>query len=290
MRERLMQDLRVAQRQIDVDGVRTCLFEAGDGPPLILLHGAVPVGGVIWCRVVSGLAATQRVIVPDVPGFGESPPVPTLDGDVVARWIGGLIRETCDAPPTLVAHSMLGSLAATFATRGRVPLRQLIISGAPGLGRYRMPLRLRAAAIRLTLAPSVDSLERFLPWPFLSPEATRSRDPEWFDAFTSYLVNRGSLAHVKKAVRQTVNAGARRIPDSLLSRIDVPTALLWGRDDRMAPLGLAREAASRHGWRLHVVDDCGHVPYIERPDAAIGALQHLILTPTLREGDTDVHQ
>lgn len=287
MRERLLKDLHVESRHLDVDGAPTYLLESGDGPPLVLIHGAVPVGGVIWLRIISALATNHRVIVPDVPGFGQSPPVSKLDVDVAAGWLAALIRATCSTPPTVVAHSMLGSLAAGFASRQSTRLRHLVISGAPAIGSYRMPLGLRAAAVRLTLAPSARSLEHFLRWPFLDWERTRSQDPEWFDAFTAYLLSRGSLPHVKKAMRQTVSVGARRIPNSLLDQIDAPTSLLWGRYDRMAPLSVAGEAASNLGWPLHVIDGCGHVPYLEKPDAAATALEQLMRAQSVHEGDSD---
>ena len=57
------------------------------------------------------------------------------------------------------------------------------------------------------------------------------------------------------------------MPDAELGRIPVPTDLLWGRHDRFVPLGLAEAASARLGWPLHVIDDAGHAPHIERPDA-----------------------
>jgi pimeloyl-ACP methyl ester carboxylesterase len=48
--------------------------------------------------------------------------------------------------------------------------------------------------------------------------------------------------------------------------------LLWGRHDRMAPLRLAERASSRFGWPLFVIDDSGHVPFVEQPDAFLEAL------------------
>ena len=69
-------------------------------------------------------------------------------------------------------------------------------------------------------------------------------------------------------MRQLVKAGTRRIPEDDLRRIEIPTtALLWGRHDRMAPLRLAESASTTLGWPLHVIEDAGHVPHLEQPDA-----------------------
>ena len=49
-------------------------------------------------------------------------------------------------------------------------------------------------------------------------------------------------------------------------------SLVWGRHDRFVPLGLAEAASARLGWPLHVIDDAGHVPHIEQPDAFLEVL------------------
>jgi pimeloyl-ACP methyl ester carboxylesterase len=67
-------------------------------------------------------------------------------------------------------------------------------------------------------------------------------------------------------MRTLVKAGTTRVPDAELRRIDVPSALLWGRHDRMAPLSLAEAASTRLGWPVYVVDQAAHVPHIEQPD------------------------
>jgi 2-hydroxymuconate-semialdehyde hydrolase len=73
-------------------------------------------------------------------------------------------------------------------------------------------------------------------------------------------------------MRQLIGAQTKRIPDAELARIDTPTTLLWGRDDRMVPLAVGEVAAARHGWARRVIDDAGHAPHIERPDAFVEAL------------------
>jgi pimeloyl-ACP methyl ester carboxylesterase len=70
-----------------------------------------------------------------------------------------------------------------------------------------------------------------------------------------------------------------QIPDAELRRIEVPTALRWGRHDRMSPLRLAQRANARLGWPLHVIDDAGHVPHIEQPNAFLAALHGAHASP-----------
>jgi len=65
--------------------------------------------------------------------------------------------------------------------------------------------------------------------------------------------------------------GTRPIPSGQLAAIAVPTALIWGRQDRVMRLRIAEEASARYGWPLHVIEDAGHFA-IERPEAFRSAL------------------
>ena len=186
-----------------------------------------------------------------------------------------LIRQTCVEEPTLVAHSLLGSLAP-FATGHGDHLRRLLIYAAPGLGPYRLPLGLLIAAIRFDVRPSQPNLERFERWAFHDIDGARRQDPEWFGAFDAYMVARGAVPHVKRTMRQLTRVGAKQVPETELRRTAVPTALLWGRHDRMVPLALAEAAGRRLGWPLHVIDRAGHVPHLEQADAFQGALQRAL--------------
>jgi pimeloyl-ACP methyl ester carboxylesterase len=81
---------------------------------------------------------------------------------------------------------------------------------------------------------------------------------------------------VKKTMRQLISTATKRIPDTDLARTGVPTALLWGRHDRMVPLAIAEAAATRHGWPLHTIDDAAHAPHIEQPDAFVDTLAGIL--------------
>jgi 2-hydroxymuconate-semialdehyde hydrolase len=268
----MLEGIPVKERRLDVAGVSTSVLEGGDGPPMVLLHGGIETGGVYWAPVIPSLAETHRLVVPDLPGLGESDPVARLDSDVFAEWFSGLLRMTCDEKPALVAHSLDGSLAAEFATRNAQLLRGLVLYGAPGIGPYRIPLGLAVTAIRFSVRPSERNNARFAEWAFLDPIETRRRDPEWYDAFMAYGLSRGRAPSVKRTMRQLVKAGSKQISDADLRGINVSTALIWGRLDRMAPLRIAQLASSKFGWPLHLIDDAGHVPHIERPEAFLRAL------------------
>ncbi len=273
----LLAGLPTRERRTLFAGIATTLLEGGDGPPIVLLHGGIEAGGAYWAPLIPALAQQHRVVVPDLPGLGESDAAAGgLTQAVFDQWFLELLAATCDEPPMLIAHSLCGSLAARFAPHHGDRLRSLAIYGAPGIAPYRMPLGLMLAAILFDLKPSLANQHRFERWAFLDPARTRSQHPDWFDAFDAYCIDRGRLPRVKRTMRQLVKQGARRIPDAELARISVPTSLIWGRHDRMVPLRVATAAAATLGWPLHVIDAAGHVPHLEQPDAFLGVL-HAVL-------------
>ena len=262
----------VRERRLTAAGVSTCRLEGGEGPPLVLLHGGIESGGAVWTPVISRLAQSHRVLVPDQPGFGESGPVERLGAAAFADWFTDVLRQTCTEKPTLVAHSLAGSLAARFAAEYGHLLSRLVVYAAPAIGVYRMPVRLRVVAIRFAFRPSEQNAERFYRFALRDLAATRERDPEWFDAFAAYNLSRAVVPHVKRTMQRLIKVGTKQLPELALRRIAIPTALIWGRQDRMVPLAVAEAAGSRLGWPLHVIDDVAHVPQIERPDAFVEAL------------------
>jgi len=278
-RERMLAGIGVTSRMCTVDGVWTSLIEIGTGPPLVLLHGGIECGGALWAPVLAGLGERHRVVVPDLPGLGESSPVDALNVNRFTGWFDGLLRAAGLEQPTVVAHSLGGSLAAAAATHWNGRIRRLVIYAGPAVGPYRMPLRLRYVATRFALRPTRRNGNRYDRYALRDLDATRRRDPHWYAAYESYNLAQASKPHVKQTMSRLVDAGTRSIPGTELDGITVPVSLLWGRDDRMVPLRTAQIASARHGWPLHVIDDAAHVPHVEQPERFVAALTR-IETPT----------
>ena len=95
-----------------IRGVRVRYFEAGSGPPLVLIHGFL-VNHKEWALVIPGLAKHFRVIAPDLPGFGESerPAEFRYEREGYAEVVRDLIAGL-DIPRAHIAgHSMGGAIA-----------------------------------------------------------------------------------------------------------------------------------------------------------------------------------
>lgn len=272
----------MVERQLTVAGVSTSILEGGEGPPMILLHGAIECGGAVWAPVVAQVAGSHRLVIPDLPGLGESDPMARLDAAAFDVWFTELLRLTCQEKPTLTAHSMGGSLAVRFAAQHGELLRRLVIYAGPSIGPYRVPLGLMVVAIRFGLRPTEANGERFERFAFYDLDHAREQKPAWLAAFGSYNLSRAVVPHVKTTMNQLIKTGKKRVPDADLRRIKIPTALVWGRQDRFVPLALAERASNLYGWPLHVIDDAGHVPHIEQTEAFLRVLAQI--EPAVRGG------
>jgi 2-hydroxymuconate-semialdehyde hydrolase len=272
-RDRMLEGIPVTERRLPLAGVSTVVLEGGDGPPLVLLHGAIESGGAYWAPVIERLAERHRVVVPDVPGLGESEPVAHLTADAFAEWFRALLRETCEDRPTLVAHSMGGALAARYAVLHGGSLSRLVIYAGPGVGPYRIPVGLAIRAIMFDLRPSERNADRFDYFAFFDFDAAKQRDGEWLQAWSLCARERATVPHVKRTMRRLIKRGKKQVPEAELRRIAVPTSLVWGSHDRFVPLSVAEWASARLGWPLTVIEGTGHVPHIERPEVFCDELQ-----------------
>jgi pimeloyl-ACP methyl ester carboxylesterase len=117
-----------------------------DGEPLVLLHGGSG-SWTHWIRNVEALAAAgRRVVVPDLPGFGDSARPPGgQDADFVAPALAAGLRELLgDEPVDVVGFSFGGLTGALMAAAHPERVRRLVLVGAPGLGLRGKRLTLRS--------------------------------------------------------------------------------------------------------------------------------------------------
>lgn len=290
-RERLLADLPVTERKPKLSGIPTAVLEGGEGSPLVLLHGPGEFAAK-WLRVLPDLVSTHRVIAPDLPGHGasEAGPAP-LEPDRVLEWLDALIEHTCPSPPALVGHILGGAIAARYATLHSERLDRLVLVDALGLARFRPSPGFGFSLLHFTVRPNERTHERL--WQRCSYDLDGLRDKmgESWERFEEYNLE-GARSPKQKAALRTLMGGVGTpvIPSAELSRIAVPTTLIWGRHDRANRLKIAEAASASYDWPLHVIDGAADDPIIDQPAAFLSALHSALDTPPVRDASDRTRQ
>jgi pimeloyl-ACP methyl ester carboxylesterase len=262
--------LEVHSRYISVDGIRTHYLEAGEGRTVVLLHSG-EFGGcaeISWEFVLPKLAGRYRVLAPDWIGFGRTEKVHDFR-DAQGRRLAHLRRFVdlmCVEDAYFVGNSMGGSLFARglAAAPGAWPVRALALVSAGGF------------------APDNEHRRVLLNYD-CTREAMRAivramfHDPSW-PANEAYVERRYQLSLIPgawectAAVRFKSPAVGQREhfgqPDSTAyGNIAAPVLIVAGGNDKLRLPGYAGELAAKlPNAELHVLDNCGHCPNIERAD------------------------
>jgi pimeloyl-ACP methyl ester carboxylesterase len=254
------------------------VLEGGDGPPVVLLHGQGGWAGA-WMPVMGDLGRDHRVVAPDLPGLGASrvegaPP----DAGRVLAWLGELLDRTCPAPPVLVGVSLGGSIAARFAAAHGDRLAGLVLVSMGGLvGKVRIPPPMLLALVRHSLRPTERTAMGMLRQVSVDVDRVRRRMGDRWAPFRAYSLELARTPSVRRANRNLLRElGLHQLPPEEVARIDVPTSLIWGRQDRVMPLAAAEEAGARYGWPLDVIDDAGHFLGADQPEAFLQAVRRAL--------------
>lgn len=258
------------ERFVEVQGLQLYVEQAGQGEPVLLLHGFC-CSSFTWREVIPGLARDHRVIAPDLPGFGytERPRDPQAYRFAgLGRTVLGLLDRLEVAQAHLIGHSYGGALALWFAERHpeRVRSLSLVSTATPdrlaveqrqAWARYRPLNYLLLHAALLGRAAVRKSLEESYHDPSLVTD-------ELVDAYRDRLLVEG----IEDAYYGFLAPVADPPPPVDLQALEMPVLMLWGDDDRIIPAERATPYVTRFPRvRMVVFDGCGHVPMEERPRA-----------------------
>lgn len=199
----------------------------GDGPDVVLLHGFLS-DGHYWDRLATELAATHRVVIVDLLGFGRSPKPRgnhyslAAHADAVAETLGPLLG----APAAVVGHSMGGLVACQLSLAYPALTRRLLLSNMPvytGSEQAKATLAGTGKHYKLALySPAGRVL-----WPLIKFAAPRGRlQPRVMAGF----IHRHTHASRTYSLKGTIEAVNGL---ELLGRLQVPATLIVGLKDRL---------------------------------------------------------
>lgn len=235
---------------VEVDRCRTHLRRAGKGEPLLFLHGAS--GAPVIMPFMEKLAQRFDVLVPQHPGWGRSDEPAWLENiHDLAYFYLDFLKQLDLRSVTVVGSSMGGWIAMEMAVRDTARMKSLVLVSPAGVA-----------------APGVQPADIFLMAPeelirnlFVDEKLVQARLSAPVDVDES-LKNRHATARL---------AWEPRLHDPFLPkwlhRIDVPVKIIWGKQDRILPVGILDELKRLvPGAKTLVLDNCGHLPHAEKVD------------------------
>jgi pimeloyl-ACP methyl ester carboxylesterase len=261
----------------DARGLRVVV--GGAGAPVVLLHGLAGAARN-WRDVAVLLAPDHRVVAPDLPGHGGSPPLagaPGLNG--FADAVAAAVDELGAAGPALVVgHSFGAHVALALAASRQDQVRALLLVAPSGIETRRRSARVvvLGSAILRPGARVAPFARRFADRPWFRRAVLRP----WYVSDATAISGRATRAFFAQLPAHTgLRAAARAMLDDdprfRLDAIACPTLLLWGARDAQVPLRDGFELARRLRAPIRAVADCGHLLIGERPDAVVDAVRAL---------------
>jgi pimeloyl-ACP methyl ester carboxylesterase len=248
-----------SERRLDCNGIEIALYEAGQGEPLLFLHGG---GTMTGFDSLLPIAEHFRLIVPHHPGFGASADDPSI------RSVHDYERHYLDlldlleiANFRLVGHSMGGWIAATLAISQGSRISDLVLAAPWGLN---VPEHPTVDPFSIPDAEMAGYLTADL-----SVFAGKAPDPPTPEFLADRYRELTSAARV--LWQHTYDPSLAR----WLHRIQAPTLLLWGALDRVIPVGQLPVWRSLlpHSDEL-ILPGVGHLLFDESAQASAAIVEH----------------
>jgi pimeloyl-ACP methyl ester carboxylesterase len=245
-------------------GCRLAYDDTGSGPPLVLVH-AFPLCRDMWAPQRAALAASHRVLTPDVCGFGGSELPPdgwTMDGlaDTLTAWLGGI---GVAGPVVFGGLSMGGYVALAFARRHPQWVKGLILADTRGDADTAETKAKRDETIAFVTENSAAAqIEKMLP--AMLCRYTHEHRPEVV-AEVRQMGSAQSVPGVAAALK-----AIRDRPDSMasLGGFKFPTLVIVGSEDTITPPALAAAMVEKlPDATEEVLYSAGHLSNLEAPEA-----------------------
>lgn len=264
---------------VDAGGIKTNYLEAGEGPPVVLVHGSGP--GVTayanWRLTIPALAEQFHVYAPDMVGFGytDRPDGIAYNMDTWVDQIVGFFDALNLERAHVVGNSFGGALCIALADRYPDRVERLVLMGAVGV---EFPITEGLDAV-WGYEPSVENMRRIMDYfafnrALLTDELAEVRyrasiEPGFQESFAAMF----------PAPRQRW-VDAMATPEERIRALPHETLVVHGRDDRVIPVDNSfRLVQLIEKAELHVFGRCGHWTQIEWSDEFNALLRRFFTRP-----------
>lgn len=272
----------LARKEIRVDDHNIVYLEGGKGETVLLLHGFAA-NKDNWIRFAAHLTGGHHVVIPDLPGFGESSRIGSdhYSAQNQIRRIDRFAEVLKLERFHLAGNSMGGMLAAIYSATypGKVLTLALFAPGGVGSAKPSELMILLEKGINPLLTGSTEDFDRLVELCFAEPPfiPSRFKDVLAADAVAHRDFNRKIWEDLFGRVSKDSAGSRENLLLSYLQAIQAPVLIVWGEADRILDVGgvAVLEKNLKH-YRTVIMKNTGHTPMLERPkEAADHHLKHL---------------
>ena len=269
---------------VSVDGVRVHYQRAGNGPPLLLIHGLVG-SALNWRLNIEDLAKDSTVYAIDLLNMGQSDRVPGLDAgleataNAIVRWMDAVALERAD----VAGHSHGGAVAMMLAAQHPERVGKMILFAPANpfcdLGRQLISFyKTRPGHLLAKLIPVLPMFIKATALGRMYGDPSRATRAS-LEGYTAGLSTPGSVDHVLQIVQRWYSDMA--VLRSVMVRLtSFPALLIWG--DRDRAVGLSSAEQLRQGMpqsELLVLPGVGHIAFEEMPEICNRAMREWLAGP-----------
>jgi 4,5:9,10-diseco-3-hydroxy-5,9,17-trioxoandrosta-1(10),2-diene-4-oate hydrolase len=253
-----------AAKDATVLGFKLHYLEAGRGAPVVLLHG-LGGDGSRWAPNIGPLAKDFHVFALDQIGFGASDkPLANYHTGMLAEFLVGFLKAVGVQKASLVGNSMGAGVALYTAAKFPDLVDRIVLADGGGF---------RSAPARAAAPPSPEALHRRQ----IQNSVTREETREFFrilfhnkSLVTEKMVDEQLAMRLRSAftitkIQESGEKGLGSLTEAEVRAVKAPTLIVWGKYDELAnPAGADRLEQTIPGSRKVIVDDCGHMPQLEK--------------------------
>jgi 2-hydroxy-6-oxonona-2,4-dienedioate hydrolase len=250
----------VVEKDAVVLGFKLHYREAGTGRPVILLHG-LGGDGSRWAPNIVPLAKSFHVIALDQIGFGQSDkPMANYHTGMLAEFLARFLAAVGVSKASLVGNSMGAGVALYTAVHYPQVVDRIVLADGGG---FR-----RADSAGTVVNPHIRDIQNGV-----TSEETREFIKVMFhnkNLVTDQVVEDNLILRLRSAyaigkIQESGATGRGSLTEEEVRGVKVPTLIIWGKYDELAnPAGADRLANTISGSRKILIDDCGHLPQLEK--------------------------
>ncbi len=261
-------------KSVNIPDFKIVYLEGGTGEPLIMLHGF---GGDKdnWLRFAKYFTPGYRVIIPDLPGFGESSKPENAQYTIMSQVekLHALAKELKLTDFHVIGNSMGGNIAGAFAATHPEMVKTLGLFDAGGV---KSPMKselhlLMETGINPLIVKNTDDYDRLLAFNFYKPLPI----PFFIKKVLAEKAVKASEFN-QKIFKESLETDFLLL-ESKLGMIKAPTLIMWGDSDRVIHVSSVPVFEKKiKNARSVIIKECGHLPMLEKPQETADAYKNFL--------------